>query len=262
MIMEVLRALGRRWYVVLLGLALTVGLAYAATQVSPPEYNARALILLLPGSNAVAEGGNPFLALSGLEQPGSIVVAYFDSAGAKDEVAAISGSAQFEVALDASTRGPVIAVDVTDTSTTSTMAVLGALLERVPAELARLQAEVDAPSESVITSMPIVVDTTPELDYSGTVRLGIAGAVVGVAVTGLLAFTLDGLILRRAARRGGKPTTSAKHTKRSRGGRRGGGPAAAETHRDDDVQVDPVVDGPNVPVERIYPEPVRAGRAS
>lgn len=256
MIMDVLRALGRRWYVVFFGIAMTVGLAYGAVNVSPPEYNARALILLLPGSNAVADGGNPFLALSGLEQPGSIVVAYFDSASAKDEVAALSKSAQFEIALDSSTRGPVIAVDVTDTSTESTMSVLGFLMERVPAELARLQSEVAAPAGSIITSMPIVVDTTPELDTSGTMRLGIAAAVVGLVATALAAFTLDGFILRRRARRGAG-NTAATH----RGKRRDDQNAHADDNSDiEGLHDEPAIDESDLLIAPGYPEPVRAGR--
>ena len=281
MIMEVLRAVGRRWYVVLVGIAVTVGLTYGAMRVSPPEYNARALILLLPGSNAVAEGGNPFLALSGLEQPGSIVVAYFASAAAKDEVASLSGSAQFDIALDSSTRGPVIAVEVTDTSTESTMSVLGFLMERVPAELARLQSELNAPSESIITSMPIVVDTKPELDASGTTRLGIAAAAVGLAATALSAFALDGFILRRRARRGDDAPTAAHRGKRH-GGRhtRASETAPIGDLRDDanaaignlpddaSAEIDALPDDPHAGIDDLdplvapdYPEPVRAGRA-
>jgi len=201
MILDVLRALGRRWYVVLLGFAITAGLVYGATRISPPEYNTRALIVLLPGQNAVVEGGNPFLALSGLEQPGSIVVAYFASATAQEQMADVSDSAEFTVALDSSTRGPVIAIDVTDTTAESATAGLEFLLSRVPSELARLQEGVGAPADSIITSMPLVVDAAPEVDTSGTVRLAIAAGAAGIAATGLLAFALDGMLLRRRVRR-------------------------------------------------------------
>lgn len=201
MILDVFRAMGRRWHVVLIGLALTAGLSWAASEVSPPEYNARGLVLLLPGDNAVLDGGNPFLALSGLEQPAGIVVAYFASSAAQVEVAAVSESAQFEVFLDDSTRGPVIAVDVTDISADATLETLEFLTDRVPAELKRLQEQVGAPADSMITSMPLAIDDRAEADTAGTTRLIIAALVVGAVLTVAGALTLDGLLLRRKVRR-------------------------------------------------------------
>jgi len=200
-ILDALRAMARRWYIVLAGLLLTAGLAWGAFQSSPAEYQARGLVLLLPGPNAVPEGGNPFLALSGLEQPASIVVAYFGSAAAQAEVAEVSDSADFSVQLDASTRGPVIAIDVTDNSAEGTIATLDFLTQRVPEELERLQAELAAPADSVITSMPLVVDDEPEQDNSGTIRITIAALAAGIVLTGVAVFTLDGVIMRRRTRR-------------------------------------------------------------
>ena len=43
----VLSALGRRWYFVLVGLLITAGGAWAALSITPPQYAARGLILLL-----------------------------------------------------------------------------------------------------------------------------------------------------------------------------------------------------------------------
>ncbi|GAA3923329.1 hypothetical protein [Microbacterium invictum] len=271
MILDVLRALGRRWYVVVVGLALTVGLGYGATEMSPPEYNARALVLLLPGENALGDGGNPLLALGGLEQPGSIVVAYFASAAAKEEVAAVSDTANFIVALDATTRGPVIGIDVTDQSAESTTAALDFLLQRVPTELERLQVAVDAPRESIITSMPLVADSEPQLDSSGTVRLGIAAIAVGLGATGLAAFALDGMILRRRARRAAPtedPRPSSKHAGRTRHGGRDepdhqdDAPARRDLH-DEPPAVASSLDGfdEEFTLDR-YPLPVRAGHTN
>lgn len=201
MILDVLRAMARRWYIVLAGLLLTVGLTWTAYQSTPPEYQARGLVLLLPGQNAVPEGGNPFLALSGLEQPASIVVAYFASAAAQAEVADVSPNADFAVQLDASTRGPVIAIDVTDDTADGAIATLDFLTQRVPEELARLQGELGAPADSIITSMPLVVDDEPEPDNSGTIRITIAALALGIVVTGIATFTLDGVLMRRRTRR-------------------------------------------------------------
>ena len=196
-ILGVLRALGRRWYVVALGLVLTAAATWVVLSASPPDHSARALVLLLPGQNTVTEGGNPFLALGGLEQPAGIVVAYFGSAAAQAEVAAVSETAHFQVFLDESTRGPVIAIDVTDVSPSATLDTLAFLTARVPTELARLQEQVGAPADSMITSMPLTIDDDTEADAAGTIRLLIAALAVGVVGTVAAAVAVDGLALRR-----------------------------------------------------------------
>ncbi|WP_157005415.1 hypothetical protein [Microbacterium trichothecenolyticum] len=150
------------------------------------------------------DGGNPFLALSGLEQPASIVVAYFGSTAAQEEVAGVSDTAEFSVQLDASTRGPVIAIDVTDQTAEGTIETLDFLAARVPEELQRLQNEVGAPAPSIISSMQLVTDDEPEADNSGTVRITIAALAAGIVATGVATFALDGVLMRRRTRRRAK----------------------------------------------------------
>ena len=197
MVFDVLRALGRRWYVVLVGLLLTAGMVYGAYKASPPEYNARALVLLLPSQAEVGKRGNPFLQLTGLEQTAGILAAYLSSEPARAEVEGLSPSAEYEVGIDDSTRGPVIAVDVTDETAMDTLKTLDHLLKRIPEELARMQQETAVRKSAVIGSMQLTVDRQPKADIRGTVRLMIAALVVGVVVTGVTAFAIDGLAQRR-----------------------------------------------------------------
>lgn len=208
MLLDLMRAFGRRWYVLVAGLLTTAGLAYGAYIVSPPEYSARGLILLLPSEVAVGEAGNPFLVLGGLEQPAGIVVAYFASASAQAEVEDHSPTAQYLVAIDDTTRGPVIAVNVTDSSAEAALSTLDFLMDRVPEELQRLQVEVAAPADAVITSMTLTADTVAEVDRSAMIRLMIAAVVVGLVVTGIVAIILDGVLLRKAQRRNSAPAES------------------------------------------------------
>jgi hypothetical protein len=255
-LLDVMRALGRRWYVLVVGLVMTAGLAYGAYVISPPEYTARGLILLLPSEVAVGEAGNPFLVLGGLEQPAGIVVAYFASASAQAEVEDHSPTAQFLVAIDDSTRGPVIAVNVTDSSEEAALSTLDFLMDRIPEELERLQTEVAAPADAVITSMPLTADTVAEVDRSGMIRLVIAAIAVGMLLTGIVAFTLDGVLLRRAQRR--TPSVAKrKATARAPGRVRSGDPHDDDDADDDDAAKareatadDPAVDTALVPTAR------------
>lgn len=204
LVLDVIRALGRRWYVVLIGAIVTAALTVGAYVSTPPEYNARALILLLPSESAVGEGGNPFLTLGGLEQPAGILVAYFSSAPAREDVKQQSPTAQYVVGIDDSTRGPVIAIDVTDNSAQKTLDTLNFIADRMPVELAALQDQVDAPADAVITSIPLTVDEKAERGMGATIRMMIAALVVGITATCITAFALDGLLRRRQLRRDGE----------------------------------------------------------
>ena len=198
---DVIRALGRRWYVLVAGLLMTAGLAYGAYYIAPPSYTASGLVLLLPSTSTVGLGGNPLLALSDLDQPAEILVAYFSGAPAEADVKAVAPTAQYVVSINSSTRGPIIEVDVTDKTRAKTLAVLDYITNQIPVELHSLQAAVSAPPASVITSMPLTVDEKAKPDYSATIRTMIAAVVVGLVVTGVIAFALDGLLLSRRARR-------------------------------------------------------------
>lgn len=224
LVLDVIRALGRRWYVVLVGAIATAGLTVGAYVTTPPEYNARALVLLLPSEVAVGEGGNPFLTLGGLEQPAGILVAYFSSAPAREDVKQQSPTAQYVVGIDDSTRGPVIAIDVTDTSAEKTLDTLTFIADRIPVELAALQEQVDTPADAVITSIPLTVDEKAERGMGATIRMMIAALVVGITATCITAFALDGLLRRRQLRRSGelseqpeKPEKPEKKRRKHRG---------------------------------------------
>lgn len=201
--LDVIRALGRRWYLLVLGAIFTAALTVGAYVATPPLYNARALVLLVPSESAVGEGGNPLLSLDGLEQPAGILVAYFSSDAAREEVEQRSATAEYIVGIDESTRGPVIVVDVTDTDPELALHTLGFMLDRIPEGLATLQAQVDAPADAVITSMPLTVDERAEPDFSATIRVMIAALVLGMALTSTVTFALDGLLRRRGTRRSG-----------------------------------------------------------
>ena len=198
---DVMRALGRRWYVLVAGLLMTVGLAYGAYHITPPNYSASGLVLLLPSTSAVGPGGNPFLALSDLDQPAGILVAYFSGTSAAADVKANAPTAVYQVLINQSTRGPIIEVDVTDKTSAGALGALDYITNQIPVELQSLQKAVDAPPDAVITSMPLTVDIKAKADYSGTIRMVITAVVVGLLVTGIIAFALDGLLLGRRARR-------------------------------------------------------------
>lgn len=194
---DFLGVIRRRWYVLIVGLLAAAGLVYAAAGAAQPAYQARGLVLLLPPDDAVGDGGNPFLGLGGLELPAGIVVAYFQSDVAQEAVAQVAPEAEYTVAIEDSTRGPVIAVDVTAPTADGALATLRHVTEDIPVQLERLQGEVEAPPSSMLTSMPLAVDDEAKEDTKGRTRLVMAAAAIGVVGAALLTYVIDGIAMRR-----------------------------------------------------------------
>ena len=96
-------------------------------------------MLLLPPPTAIGPGGNPFLALSDLDQPAGILVAYFSGATAEADVKANAPTAKYQVLINQSTRGPIIEVDVTDKTSAGALSTLDYITNQIPAELHKLQ---------------------------------------------------------------------------------------------------------------------------
>jgi hypothetical protein len=200
---DFLRAIVRRWYVVVVGLCATAALAFGASAVDPPEYSVRGLVLLLPSAETVGVGGNPFLSLGGLDLPARLIVAYFQSEAMQSEISEVSPTAEFGVGIEESTRGPVIAIDVTDDSEEGALATLAFIAAAIPENLDRLQDEVEAPPQSRVGSMPLTIDEEAVPETSGTMRLVIAAVAVGIVATLSVTFAVDRLLLGNARRRNG-----------------------------------------------------------
>lgn len=197
----VVAALLRRWYVVLVGLAMTAGLVYVANDAVPPTYSATGSVLLLPPGASIPDGSNPLLQLGGLEQPAALVVAYLAGDEARQVFADEFPNTTYDVVLDPLSRGPLILITVEDPAQDDVMEALGSVLATLPDALSMLQDQVDAPADSRVTSMPLSVDTEPTTERGDSLRALIAAAGVGLVLTLVGAVAFDSLAARRRERR-------------------------------------------------------------
>ena len=202
-IREIFGALGRRWYVVALGVLLTLGAGWQVYQITPPEYTARSLTLLLPpeGARTVeTEGANPFLSLSGLDLTARVVVATYSSTAFAEELEEFSPYAEVEVVIDDSTRGGIIAVEAKDRGEQQTLATLDHVTQSVAERLVSLQQEVGVAEKDTVRSMLLAIDTEPERDYQSLIRMLVIVIGGGLGATFALAILLDVALIRRRRR--------------------------------------------------------------
>jgi hypothetical protein len=196
-LVDLLGAFRRRWYLALLGLILTGALGYGAIAMNPPSYTARGLVLLLPSQASLRTTPNPLLGLVGLDLPGRVVTAYYSSADAKADLKRMAPSADISVYVDDSTGGPVIAVDVKDTTPENTIEALNYVVDSIPVQLARIQRQVGATEANSVRSAPLIVDSKAQATYRDQIRIVIAAVGAGLVLTVVVVFAIDGVVMRR-----------------------------------------------------------------
>jgi hypothetical protein len=184
---ELLGGLRRRWWIVLVGLLGTAVLTAAAFMLVPPKQDVQASLMVLPPAKSSSEAGNPYLVLQGLGPAADMLAAAMNSGAVHESLAPEKGSGTFEVSRDTTSSGPMLLVKVTDTDPQRALALLDAVIKRMPAVLANLT--------------EVTRDVRPVPSLKGQLRATLATAVGGLAITLFGTNALDGLLLRRSARR-------------------------------------------------------------
>ncbi|MRH28169.1 hypothetical protein GH740_02430 [Microbacterium sp. SYP-A9085] len=214
-IREISGALGRRWYVLIVGVILTLGGAWFVYTASPPDYTARGLVLLLPpAATGEAVGANPFLQLGGLDLTARVLVATYSSTAFADELKSVSPDAEAQLSVDDTTRGGVVAIDVKDHGEKRALDTLAYVTDTVSQRLANLQKDVGVKPADTVRSMELAMDTEAEPDYQTLIRLLVLEIGGGLAAAIIIALAVDSVVERRRHR-------SAAVSPRDRGRHRG-----------------------------------------
>jgi hypothetical protein len=208
---DLLIGLRRRWYAVVVGLAITAGLCVGAVKVTPAEYVAQSSVLLLPPASTVGTGGNPYLALGGLQGAADVLARAMSGEAMSSEVTPSNSTATYTFEPDATTNGPMLVIETRDVTDAGALAVLNDLLTRAPDVLKDLQVQVGAPGDSLIRLGTVTRDTAPLTERKAQIRSLIIALVVGIAILLFGTNLLDGYLLRRRARKGEKTTRKARH---------------------------------------------------
>lgn len=188
-------SLRRRWYLVLVGVGLTVGLAVAAAKAFPATYSSQAVVVLLPPSSA--DSANPYLALGGAEGVVPALSAAMTDSRTVLSLEASGVSPKFTVGPDLSAGGPLLLVTTEEAAATQSIRSLESVLGRISVVLDGLQAAAGAPPSSRVTADVIARDAKAQVVRKSQIRIIIVAAALGLAFTVLLTAGIDGLARRR-----------------------------------------------------------------
>jgi hypothetical protein len=194
---DLLGAVRRRWYVVIVGLLLTAGMCVGATKLVPVEYTAGSSVLLLPPNSTVGTGGNPYLSLGGLQGAVDVLGRAMTSEQVVTELTGGSPDETYTFEADATTSGPLLVLAVKSRSSDGALGLMQSVLDRAPTVLRDLQTEVNAPTESLITMSVIAQDSTVEVDRKSQLRALIVVLAVGLALTFFATLLFDTAVRRR-----------------------------------------------------------------
>lgn len=208
---EILAQLRRWWWLAVLGVLATGGLAYGATLAVAVQYTAESSLVLIPPRTTTDAPANPFLAIGGLNPAADVLVRSLNTGTFHDQHTPAGTSMKYTVARDTDASGPLLVVDASAASPKDAMDLLDAVVREAPVRLAQLQTDVGVQDSVAIRITEIARVAAPKTDSKSQTRAMVAVAVVGLAGTVLLVRLVDTLAARRV-RRPRRPTAPAAPT--------------------------------------------------
>jgi hypothetical protein len=201
---DLLNALLRRWYVVLVGLVGTGVLCFLVAARVAPTYESTATATLVPGESTIAERGNPLMYLDGLILARDVLVRSLSSDDVREPILEAFPGADFAVDGDPATSGPMIVIESTADTPDAASGIVQRVLDELPARLEVLQDEVESPAADRISVLPLAEPAAPETVNTAVIRA--LGAVAGAGIVATLIITglVDGLIGGRRQRGRGR----------------------------------------------------------
>ena len=193
-------SLARRWWVLVIGIALTATAAVNVYQLVPPTYTASASVVLLPPKTLVGDVGNPFLYLGGLSQAVDVLTRKVAAAEVSDPITRANPDSKFDIYSDTSSSGPIIVIFGEGPTEAAALDVVADVLAATPAALQDMQENLAVSSDSLITLDTLAVDEKPKVDQKSRIQAALGVAGVGLVLTLLLAAAVDSLLLARRSR--------------------------------------------------------------
>lgn len=199
---ELLRAVGRRWYVLILGLLLVAGSVVFTLRYVPLTYDAKSSILLLPPNSSTEEDWNPFLDLGGLDLVAGVLGKSLTDSDSVQSIVPPGSTSEYTVEMDASVSGSVLEIAASGVDPEAAFSTLDAVVDLATTRLDDLQSSAGAPQSSHVQLMVITNNTVAQPNAGTLLRTLIVVVGGGLAVTLLLTIAIDSAIRRRRPPRG------------------------------------------------------------
>lgn len=227
----------RRWYIVLVGLLLTIPSSYLAAQRIPPTYTMKAQVVLLLPEKSVGPGGNPYLSLGGLDAAVDVVATGLSSDTLQEQLAR-TGATSGVVVRDASTPAPILLVTVVGPTEAQASRGVSTLVDQIAPTLASIQQSAGVDQTQRIRSEVLNSSQHAVVSYKPLIRAALMVLVAGGALTLLLTALIDSRLRRRKAYRDLLEPTDVPTEALSDGATQLWVSGRIEPHRDDGETVD------------------------
>lgn len=199
---EALRALLRRWLILLAGLLLTGGAAAWVYLETPVSYQSsgQVLVLLPPNANSPEVATNPFLYLpNGLNVLARVVAVSPTTPQFRRSMIESGFRSQYELTVE--TGGSMVTFSAEGTDPENVVATRDELMRRFSTELDQVQDEEGAPDrQRAHTRQLSMSDQATPMAGDRLRAVAMVGAA-GVVLTLILTLVLDRWLLRRARRK-------------------------------------------------------------
>lgn len=210
---DTLRVMVRRWYVLLLGLALSAGLGWVVHVSVPTSYEADTSILLMPAETVVDEEvGNPYLYMGGMADALDVLVIRAGAEQVRADVLDDFPGADYTIGSHPTTPTPIVDVTAEGASGEESLALMQAATASVIETLDVMQDELGLPDAARIRPAELTVDPVATELTGQANKAAVAAVGAGVLVTLMMTALVDGVVARRSRNR-------SRSRSRSEGGR-------------------------------------------
>lgn len=203
---EIFRVMRRRWYVLLPGLLLTVGLTVAVAVVVPVTYQSQSTVVLLNSQKAtVAYDGNPFLSTqTSLTGMADSLARNLNSDVSVRELKSRGATGAFAAKLADNAQGPLMWLTVTGTDKAAVLASDRILTSYAKERLKQFQDQQSVAQKAMIRMTTIVAPQNPVAQTKTRLEYMVMAAGLGFVLTMAASFYVE------ARKRSRKPEPGAK----------------------------------------------------
>lgn len=206
---ETMKSLARRWYIVLLGLALTAGMAYLVSDKVPTTFEATGSVILMPPSETVGIDGNPYLSLGGLNEAQEVLVRRSSALEVTEPILSGRPGSSYSVQSDRTASTPIIVVTAEARTAASAIETREVAMESVIGTLKVMQDEAHVKKELRVNAQNLVVDADALPKTKTKTQLLLLAVGGGAVGTLILAGAVDGWLIERRIRKSSTRLSSA-----------------------------------------------------